>query len=1212
MGKVKPIVLFVFSIVIALASIGWEYATDNSSESTCEEISLNLERALNSLSAEADQIIDSSETINWSLLKGSHFLLDSLTIITWSRHDYLPDVKLMQDSFKVKLLHVSSGDYLIRKLRAGKSRFIISVLPLYQKYPIINKYLSPHWNRAVFGEYSGRIEGPGSALGTAVNLNGIAVFRFVMSEASIQQNELSLLLAIISLILFIVALVLVLTEWHHQRKFQRVFLVATGVFLLVRTIMVQVNFPGRWFTARVFSPQEFASSAYNASIGDLFLNSLGILFICGYVFLTYSRWPVIKYLIHTKGWVRWGWCLVLILSAIFSFLYPFLFIEVIFNNSSISLDITKTLSFDLIRVLSFISMICGMISAFFFTHVFLQLSRILTDVFWKYAAALVLACTIFIAYFIVESRDYWITVIVVVPYIIILYASNLNSSLTRVTYVTFLYFFLTVTAFGVQSALSIKRFAEEERVESQFRFANGYLIDRDVLAEYLLNESVKKIPNDVFIQTRLASPFLSKSPIRQKVKQVYLNSYFDRYDVQVYLFNASKEPVDDQEFVNFISVDQELSKPSNATEYEGISFVRSQGVQAGKRYLTTIPIFRFDQVVGYIVLDLSLKRVIPQNVYPELLVDNRFNEYFENRDKSFAFLSTKKIISSFGNFNYERDFDFSLLDKPDFYSVGVKKNGFIHAGINDESGRVAVVTSQAYPVFFLLTNFSFFFVTGIWVFVLGLIVYGLVVWLRGGVINYAARIQLYIYLAFAIPLVIVTITTLNRVTKSAENQLNQDFQNKSKLLGENLELVLASFLKDPENLRGELENQLVNVAKFSNVDISIYNPSGKILASSQPGIVENQLSSSLMNIFAWERIFKGGDNALILNEQIGSLKFNNSYFALKSPDSGVLIGALSVPFFESAISLESTQINVLANILTVFTVIFIIFSILSFFVVNSLTFPLRFITRTLSRTTLTGTNKPLEWNSKDEIGLMVTEYNRMLENLEQSKVELARNQKESAWREIAKQVAHEIKNPLTPMRLTLQQMELAVLKDDLEKEKAKQSIKTLLTQVDILNEIASSFSAFARMPAPILQKVELVALLRKSADLYSDYETGTVSFQDIGLPVYVNGDEQLLNRIFSNIILNALQSGMGKKVYVLVELKREPNHLLISFRDNGVGIDQDLKNKIFAPYFSTKKSGSGLGLAIAKQGIEQSGGDIWFEANQDAGTTFYIRLSEIG
>jgi signal transduction histidine kinase len=489
-----------------------------------------------------------------------------------------------------------------------------------------------------------------------------------------------------------------------------------------------------------------------------------------------------------------------------------------------------------------------------------------------------------------------------------------------------------------------------------------------------------------------------------------------------------------------------------------------------------------------------------------------------------------------------------------------------------------------------------------------LLVYGFFIWFRDGKINYAARIQLYIYMAFVIPLVVVTITTLNRTTQSAENQLNQDFSNRSKTIGENLEPVLTNYWKDPALSLEELENQLDNIARFSNIDISVYDPSGRILATSQPGILENQLASGLMNRKAWEQIFNEGENSLIMNEQIGSLIFNNSYFALKSTESGSKIGVLSVPFFESGLSLESTQINILANVLTVFTLIFILFSILSFFIVDLLTFPLRFITRTLSRTTLTGNNEPLQWKSKDEIGLMVDEYNRMLKNLEQSKIELARSQKESAWREIARQVAHEIKNPLTPMKLTLQQMAIILMKEGLDKEKSKQSIKTLLTQVDILNDIASSFSTFARMPAPILQKIDLTAVVRKSVDLYSNYETGTVSLKEMHGPVLIMADEQLLHRIISNIILNALQSSSKRKVNVDIEIRLQSNLVEVIFKDNGDGIDQELQEKIFLPYFSTKQSGSGLGLAIAKQGIEQSGGAIWFETNPEGGTIFTIRF----
>jgi signal transduction histidine kinase len=197
------------------------------------------------------------------------------------------------------------------------------------------------------------------------------------------------------------------------------------------------------------------------------------------------------------------------------------------------------------------------------------------------------------------------------------------------------------------------------------------------------------------------------------------------------------------------------------------------------------------------------------------------------------------------------------------------------------------------------------------------------------------------------------------------------------------------------------------------------------------------------------------------------------------------------------------------------------------------------------------------------------------------------------------------------MKLTLQQMEYQLTMKRLDDEKARTSINTLLTQVDILNEIASSFSAFARMPAPILGRIDLVVLLKKSVNLYLDYEGGEVEFKSSLDTAFVMGDEQLFNRIFSNIILNGLQSGHGQQVLVHVDLKRVDHNYQISISDNGKGIDPEMINKVFIPYFSTKQSGSGLGLAISKQGIEQSGGEIWFDSVPGVGTTFFITLPEV-
>ncbi|MBN8575553.1 MAG: hypothetical protein J0L66_01360 [Cytophagales bacterium] len=1186
-------VLLVALLAACLVAERWRNQAD---ADYVARIAANLQSELTKLESEAQEIVKHPQLV-WSTYSGAHFWVTGSEVRAWSQHDFVPDARMLADSNRLQYAQNVRGDFVVLRTPIAQGGTLVSMLPLFLHYPVTNRYLAPKLNASVFNEWVVRVLPPEAPTGEAISMHHEVLFKVLLLERAPRLQLLPLVLAIAAFSILILMVFQIIVRLSQQRKYVSAFLVLSGSFVLVRLTMVYWRIPARWWPSRIFNPQEFASANYNASIGDLVLNSLGVLLICAFVFYTYPRWQPIKNCSSLRPSLKTALGVVFLLVALFSFLYPFLFVETIFHNSLISLDITETLSVNALRSFAFISLLFGTVSSFFFTHVFVRLARFVLHSNQRFAVACIGALVLFVTYFYLEERAYWITVAVGLPYLILIYTARLN--FVRRTFISFLYLFIALIAYGAQHALSVKRFAEERRIESQFRFARSYLIDRDVMAEFLLNESSKRIKNDAFIQTRLFSPFLSKAGARQKIKQVHLSSYFDRYEVEIHLFNAAREPVDEQSSNRWPVWEREM-QPDVTTEYEGIYFVRSASVESGNRYLVMVPLQRTGQQIGYIVLELTLKRTIPQSVYPELLIDSRFAEFFENRDKSFAFISEGRIQSSFGNFNYERDFDLTLLQDPELFREGLRDHQFVHTAVEDESGRVAVVSARAYSYFFVLTNFSFYFVLCVAVLALVITVAGIVSWVQGRRITYATRIQLYIYLAFAVPLAIVAVTTLNRVSNSAEVQLTQEYISKARLLGENL--LPAMLQVQTDEGRRTMEEQLAQASRFTQTDVSIFDARGKLLVSTQPVIAEGLLTSGLINRVAWERIAQG-DVVFSINDKIGQLTFNNVFFVLRSAGSPGAVGIISLPFFESVRSLDATQITVLANILTIFTIIFLVFSLLSFYVVQSLTFPLRFITRTLSRTTLTG-NKPLEWQSADEIGLMVSEYNKMVENLEQSKIELSRSQKESAWREIARQVAHEIKNPLTPMKLTLQQMQLWLAKDSWEKERGRQSVSTLLSQVEILNEIASSFSAFARMPAPILERVEVVALVTKTVNLYASSDLGKVALNAGPEPIFIMGDPQLLDRIFSNLILNGLQAGAGGAT-VEVSVQNLAEEVVVSVQDKGAGIPTELREKIFQPYFTTKKSGSGLGLAIARQGIELSGGRIWFES-EPGRTVFYV------
>lgn len=1198
-----------FALFFLFGCVLVNYRADQAAQPVIS-IQEKLDKVVDDVDNEAQLILSDPGAVSWSSLRNSFFLVDSTAVLAWSNNQVLPDLRRVNEQTTFQLIQNNAGDFLIKSWKISDTRMLISVIPLVRKYPVSNRYLFPDWNEKIFDGVRGSILSSLSDEGSIITLNEHEVFRFKVETINLEGRYWSFVLAAISVCCFLIGIYFLVRHFYDIRKFESGFIILLSAFVFLRMIMINSDYPSRWISSTVFAPQHFASSGYNASLGDLFLNSFGVLILCGYLFFTYHHWRLTKYVLGLSGWARFVMGSLSITLAFFAFLYPFLFVEIIFHNSAIPLDITESIQFDWLRFLSWLSVLAGAVSAFFFVHIFVHLAKSLLPGLFQFFVAVVLAGVLFTSYFLVAARDYTITLPIAAIFFLILFITKLSSSLRKLEPITFIYFFTVIAALGIQHGLSIRHFAEEKNAQSQIKFASDYLIGRDVLGEYLLNESTKRIKQDAFIQSRFNNPFLTKTAIRQKIKQVYLNSYFDRYEARIYLYNAAGEPLDNSSPETLSAFSGRFQNASNATEYEGIYFIQPSDIDSNKRYISVAPIYRSDQIIGFVLVDLSLKRIIPQNVYPELLVDRRFAEFFENADRSFSFIQEGKILSSFGAFNYERDFDFSNLDKPDFYRSGITSNGYFHTGVEDASGQVAVITSAAYPIFYMLTNFSFFFVSGVVLLVIAILFYGLISLIRGYKMNYAARIQLYIYLAFSLPLLVATVTTLNRVSKTAENELNQDFESNARNLGEGILSSVSDYFKGTIS-KDDLENILIDRAKLTNLDITFYDQQGMYLASSQPLIIESQIISALMNRTVWEKIMRDRISSMVVDERIGSLLFNNCYVTLKAPETGVLLGIISVPFFDSANSLEDTQVNVLANFLTIFTIIFILFAVLSFYVVNSLTFPLRFITRILSRTTLSGVNKPLEWRSNDEIGMMVSEYNRMVNNLEQSKIELARIQKESAWREIAKQVAHEIKNPLTPMKLTLQHMEHQLKSNKLDDERARTSINSLLTQVDILNEIASSFSAFARMPAPILERIDLIPLLKKCVNLYADYQEGVVVFKSSADFAYVLGDEQLFNRIFSNIILNGLQSGHGEKVNVMVDIMQQDHSYLISISDNGYGIEPDMINKVFIPYFSTKQSGSGLGLAISKQGIEQSGGEIWFDSKPGEGTFFYIRLPRV-
>jgi two-component system nitrogen regulation sensor histidine kinase NtrY len=1208
--KFGSIILFLIFFVFLTAGVISAYLSSrpDSQESIASKIAADIQQELAVVEKEVPEILTNIDFPSNMTRDLSYpfFIYDHDSLVYWSDNHYVPSGASVADTFQIKFLKTGNESFLLKKVLISKGRFVVSLINLQREYIINNDYLNSEWNRKIFPRGNVRLLDYNTRIGIPICLSDNCLFRVMFLPGAYSFHEKTKSAASVFFVATLIVLLIAIgrvVKFTGRRYPELGLLVLYLCLFLLRFAMTEFNFPNVFVRTPLFDPQIFAFSNLSASLGDLFLNVLAVLSLCYYIFRNFFRFYFLRHRHHKI----WSWMIMIGsgLCILFAGLFPFVVIQTLYNNSSLVLDISQSLEFTGLRVVAIMIVLLSGLCSFLFCHAFIRILAAEKKKF-RVMIAFLVASFLLIAINEYTGQPYESSLIITTFYFTLVYLLKLYSSLARLSYTTFTYLFIAIFCLSANAAYGVQHFSDREKIENQFRFANNFLIDRDYFGEYLLHEAAVKIANDAFTQTRITSPFLGKDAIGQKIRQFLLPSYFNKYDVEIFIFNAMGQPVDNELSPSFAEVISRYDVEAFRTDYEGIYFVNNPESNVTQKYLIKVPIQRLSVVSGYVVVELSLKKIIPDNVYPELLVDYRFQQFYRTQDLNYAVYVNKSILFTSGEYNYEKLFNPSWLGNTKLYTEGITKNEFDHIAQEDQNGRVAVVSTRATPFSYKLANFSFLFVLGLFTILIMLFIQGIYNYFHGSRLFFSARIQLYLNLAFFVPLIVVSISTLSLTSRSSQQQLDTEYLNKSRVFGQQITSYLNTLgYREGDDLVA-FNSRLADLANLSTSDANIYKPEGVLFATSQPLIFENHLISTYVNEKAFNKI-KEGENTFIESEQVGKLQYFVAYTALKSPQTAKLIGILGIPFFQSSYLLEKVQTVILTNILNIFAFIFITLLVLSYFVSQWLTFPLRFITQSLRRTSLTKTNNPLTWNTNDEIGLMVKEYNSMLFKLGESKNELEQTQREKAWREIAQQVAHEIKNPLTPMKLTLQQLERSLLAGSTSTEKSHKAITALLAQVDTLNEIASSFSGFAKMPEPVIREFELVAAVKRTVDLHSP--SGSISFRTSIKEVLVMGDEQMLSRTFSNILLNALQSGNpGQRINIQVSITKAGDFVRIEFRDNGKGIDPEIADRVFLPHFSTKKSGSGLGLAISKQGIEQMSGKIWFETVPGSGTSFFIEL----
>jgi nitrogen fixation/metabolism regulation signal transduction histidine kinase len=399
-------------------------------------------------------------------------------------------------------------------------------------------------------------------------------------------------------------------------------------------------------------------------------------------------------------------------------------------------------------------------------------------------------------------------------------------------------------------------------------------------------------------------------------------------------------------------------------------------------------------------------------------------------------------------------------------------------------------------------------------------------------------------------------------------------------------------------------DKICEISDIHNLDIAIYSVSGYLLISSNEEAVAQNIIPLKIEPTLLYRVLNR-DTKLTTNYK-GETEYLSSFSVIYN-DKNRPVAIVNLPYYIETNRIPPQDVRFIRTLASIYALLFIGAVVLAFLLSNYITGTLRTIGENLKDVRLNRRNKKIAWQSSDEIGELITEYNHMVDELEQSAIRLARSERESAWKEMARQVAHEIKNPLTPMRLLAQHLD-GSLKTS-EPEKLHEHTAAMIDQIDAMSSIAESFSRFAEMPEYKREPVDVNELISRSVAIYTNLNIKTNVPAET---VYAMLDRELMIRVFNNLIKNAAQAiPEGREPALEIGVKRSGTTLKIWVADNGSGIAEAQQERIFEPSFTTKSQGMGMGLAIVKTIVIGLGGKIWFDTKENIGTTFYIEFNTI-
>ena len=1129
----------------------------------------------------------------------------SLSLKAWSNNKFSISDKDKDINDSSYFINYENGFFEIvrRNISTEQGSFIlVAVIPIKWQYFISNKYLIPKFDG--FEEYFKYYQ-----LQQEPNAYPIkSIYGYTLSYLDkTQQGEIVIytwyiiLLRVLGLICFLIFINNFCTDIKEKLGIKIAWCFLFVLISVLRGLNYFVSgFPFDSKKLELFDPSIYASNFIHPSLGDLFVNQ--ILFF----------WLVTFYKNNTtrkKKINRFQFIASIATLTTATFIVTSILKSLVID-SKISFDVSNFFSLNIYSGVAFITISLLFINFYKIAQIFIPaitesksnyFIQISIVVFASIPCYLLLQNNFTSFEWLYLAILFWVFIFIFLQQIE--YKKNKSIVHSKITISLKWILFFTLSASSI-----IIYFTAKLELEQRKKVAEKIYLQSDATAENLLNIATSNFKNNFFIDNidrfkdEKNAKFLKDSLIAEN-----FSGYLNKFLSNIYLFDKSNESINNVDTLSCKAIEEIISKSEMVLGEKDLFTLQSSG--NSKIYFYKNQILDTINKESYkLFISFQEKKERGKSIFPVLFKPWQDDDIINNY--AYAIYYNNKLVDQSSNYNFSF-FQKNISKKYELNNEG-NKSSLIYQP--NQHQIIILVKSTRYALdfitFFAYLFLSFSLIVFIFILVQKLIIakFNIKKLISSIQLNIRAQIRAIIIFVSLFSFIIIVIVTIiffiDKYNQSSQERLVKSVNNISTEIV-NLYKSDSSYLKDKH------EKQFTQLSEQLGIDMNLFDSSGILKFSTQPYIYNKKLIDTKMNAVAFQKIYFESELLYQQNENIGGLSFISLYKPLIDKN-GKVIACINVPFLNVEADLKYEISSFILTLMNFNAFVFLIATAIAYLIANRITASFKLITDKMKEVNWQEKNEEIVWNKNDEIGSLVDEYNVMVRKLDETAQAFALSQKEVAWKEMAKQVAHEIKNPLTPMKLSLQYLQKCIEKNDANVIELSKSVsKTLIEQIDQLTNIAQDFSQFANIGNNQFERLNLVEIIESVVQLFKLDDHVEIKHKVINKDIYINNDKIQISRLFTNIIKNAVEAGKeNNQISILINYEIENTEVLVSIQDNGMGISETNYSKMFAPNFTTKSSGTGLGLAICKGIVDNSNGKIWFETSDD-GTIFFIELPTI-